>query len=143
MAQGALCANSAITVDTTNAADWKIGNGVLSVDWNSMSGNIFSIHLAGNPNDLIDVTNTSGGIPKGFYMDNTGLGSGATTPSYRQEGNRYIDWWITVTSGPSNPFTYSQHFVMAGGDSGVHAYFVVNHGVDDIAGNLGQIQFVF
>jgi hypothetical protein len=32
---------------------------------------------------------------------------------------------------------------MAGGDSGVHAYFVVDHGAGDIAGNLGQIQFVF
>lgn len=134
---------AAITIDTSNPADWKIDNGLLSVDWNSNSGNVFSMHLAGYSDDLIDVTNTSKGIPKGLYMDNTGLGSGTVTASYQQHGNRYIDWWITTPSNSTNAFTYSQHYVLRGGDPGIHVYFVVNHGTTDIAGSLGQIQFVF
>ncbi|HWB87136.1 MAG TPA: polysaccharide lyase family protein [Bryobacteraceae bacterium] len=136
-------ASAAITVDTTTVTDWKISNGVISVDWNSLSGHIFSMHLAGHPDDLIDVTNTSGGQPKGLYMDNTGLGSGTTTASFQQDGNRYVDWWITTASNSKNPFTYSQHFILTGNDSGIHVYFVVNHGPSDIAGSIGQIQFVF
>src|SRR5882762_8055064 len=39
-------ARAAITIDTTTATDWKISNGVISLDWNSTTGNIFAIHLA-------------------------------------------------------------------------------------------------
>src|SRR5262249_50805757 len=127
-------ATAAITIDTSNPSDWIIRNGVLTLDWNSRTGHVFSAHLAGLPDDLIDVTNTQGGQPKGFYMDNTGLGGGATTAGFFQDRDRYIDWWITVRSGSTNPFTYSQHFVMAGGDSGLHVYFTVSHGPGDIAG---------
>ncbi len=137
-------APAAITVDTTTDTDWKISNGSLTVDWNSKSGHIFSMHLAAYPGDeLIDVTNTSGGQPKGLYMDNTGLGSGATTASYYQDGDKYVDWWISTASNASNAFSYSQHFIMAGNDPGIHVYFVVNHGPADIAGSIGQVQFVF
>src|SRR3954465_8618233 len=135
-------ANAAITIDTTNPTDWKIGNGILSVDWNSRSGHVFSMHMTGRSEDLIDVTNTSGGQPKGLYMDNTGLGSGTISASYSQTP-AYIDWWITIASNAGNPFTYSQHFVLADGDPGIHAYFRVQHGSSDIAENIGQIQFVF
>ncbi len=133
-----------ITIDTTNPTDWKISNGALSVDWNSQSGHIYSMHLTAYPDDeLIDATNTSGGQPKGLYMDNTGLGAGVTAAKYYQEPGKYIDWWITTSSSSTNPFTYSQHFIMRANDPGLHVYFVVNHGPSDIAGNLGQIQFVF
>lgn len=135
-------ANPALTIDTTNPIDWKISNGALAVDWNSISGHIFSMHLSGYSDDLVDVTNTSGGQPKGLYMDNTGLGPGTASSNY-QLGGDYIDWWITIASGVSNPFTYSQHFILRANDPGVHAYFVVNHGANDIAGNIGQVQFVF
>src|ERR1017187_9450803 len=81
----------------------------------------------GYPDEFIDVTNASGGQPKGLYMDNTGLGSGATTANYFQDGDRYVDWWFTTASNSGNAFTYSQHFVLVGNDQGVHVYFVVNH----------------
>lgn len=143
----ALCApglaRAAIMVDTTTAKDWKISNGAIALDWDSTNGHIYSIHLVGYPDEFIDVTNTSGGQPKGLYMDNTGLGSGATTANYFQDGDRYVDWWFTTASNSGNAFTYSQHFVLVGNDQGVHVYFVVNHGPNDIAGSLGQIQFVF
>src|SRR5262249_25453126 len=118
---------AAITIDTSTATDWKISNGVVSLDWNSTSGHIFSVHLAGHPDEFVDVTNTSGGQPKGLYMDNTGLGSGTTTAGFHQNGNHYLDWWITIASNSGNAFTYTQHFIIVDNDPGWHVYFVVNH----------------
>ena len=56
-----------VTLDTTNLADWKISNGVLSVDWNSNTGHVFSIHWSAFPTqELIDQTNRDHNGPKGF-----------------------------------------------------------------------------
>lgn len=133
-----------ITINTSTATDWKISNGVITLDWNSTTGNIFSVHLAGHTDDLVDTTTkNSNGQPKGLYMDNTGLGSGTTTAGFHQNGNHYLDWWITTASSSSNAFTYSEHFILADNDSGFHVYFVVNHSSSDIAGSIGQVQYVF
>jgi hypothetical protein len=137
-------ANATITINTSTATDWKISNGVISLDWNSTTGNVFSVHLVGHPDDLVDITTkNSNGQPKGLYMDNTGLGSGTTSTGFHQNGNHYVDWWITTASNSSNAFTYTRHFVLADNDSGFHVYFVVNHSSSDIAGSIGQIQYVF
>src|SRR5258708_316769 len=137
-------ARAAITIDTSNATDWKISNGVITLDWNSHTGDIFSVHLNGHPEDLVDVTNLSSSHqPKGFYMDNTGLGSGATTAGFQQDGDHYLDWWITFASNATNAFTYSRHFIITDNNAGFEAYFVVNLSATDIAGSLGQIQYVF
>src|SRR6266566_4499808 len=74
------------------------------------------------------MTNTSGGQPKGLYMNNTGLGAGAVTASYAKT-NTYF------TGGSQRPRThltptYSQHFRMQANDPGIHVYF--NHGSSDI-----------
>ncbi|MBV9082398.1 MAG: hypothetical protein JOZ62_06985, partial [Acidobacteriaceae bacterium] len=131
--------SGAITIDTSSATDWKISNGVLSLDWNSTNGNVSGVHLAGYPDNLVDLTHS----PRGLYMDNSGtFGSGARTADYYQDAS-YIDWWVTTASSSSNAFTYSQHFILADGDSGFHVYFVVNHASTDIDGSLGQIQYVF
>src|SRR5215471_691007 len=137
-------ANATITINTSTATDWKISNGVISLDWNSTTGNVFSVHLNGHPDDLVDTTTkNSNGQPKGLYMDNTGLGSGTVSAGFHQDGNHYLDWWITTASNSSNAFTYSEHFILADNDSGFHVYFVVNHSSSDIAGSIGQIQYVF
>jgi len=141
MLPAGLWAQGTFTIDTSVAKDWKISNGVLTVDWNSQSGHVFSIHMAGFPEDFIDVTNTSGGQAKGFYMDNTGLGAGTVTSNF-EIGANYIDWWFTTASNSTNAFNYTQHFIMGANDPGIHTYFVVNHGPTDIAGSLGQIQFL-
>lgn len=140
----AVPANATITINTSTATDWKISNGVISLDWNSTTGNVFSVHLVGHPDDLVDTTTkNSNGQPEGLYMDNTGLGSGTTTAGFHQDGNHYLDWWITTASNSSNAFTYSEHFILADNDPGFHVYFVVNHSSSDIAGSIGQIQYVF
>jgi hypothetical protein len=56
---------------------------------------------------------------------------------------QYLDWWITTASNATNPFTYSQHFILAPHDTGFHVYFVANHAATDVAGSLGQVQYVF
>lgn len=137
-------ASATITIDTTTATDWKISNGVITLDWNSQVGNIFSVHLNGHPEELVDITNTnSNHQPKGFYMDNTGLGGGTTTAGFQQDGDHYLDWWVTVASNASNAFTYTRHFIITDNNPGFHAYIVINHSATDIAGGIGQVQYVF
>ncbi len=137
-------AHATLTIDTSNPADWKISNGAVSLDWNSQAGNVWALYLAGHADDLIDPTALNrNGQPKGLYMDNAVVGGGATTAGYDLQPGRYLDWWITVASGSNNPFTYSEHYILADNDAGIHAYAVFNHGATDVAGNLGQVQYVF
>ena len=144
MAAG-LSANAAITIDTSSATDWNISNGVLTVDWLPGNGRIFSMHWSAFPaQELIDQTNRDHNGPKGFYMDN--VGPGFSTPSngfYLDPGGQYIDWWVQFPSSSTNAFTWSQHFILFAGDPGVHIYFVLDHASADVAGSIGQIQWVF
>lgn len=136
--------SSSVSIDTSNPTDWKISNGVLSVDWLPGDGRIFSMHWSAFPNqELIDQTNRSHAGPKGFYMDNVGPGFTAPTNSYYLDpGGRYIDWWVEHPAGTGNAFTWSQHCLMFAGDPGVHIYFVLDHGAGDAATSIGQIQWV-
>ena len=135
---------SPITIDTSNSSDWKISNGALTVDWLPGDGRIFSIHWSAFPNqELIDQTNRSHAGPKGFYMDNVGPGFSTPTNSYYIDpAGRYIDWWVQWPASASNAFTWSQHCIMFANDPGVHIYFVLDHAPGDIAGSIGQIQWV-
>ena len=135
---------SPISIDTSNSSDWKISNGVLTVDWLPGDGRIFSMHWSAFPNqEIIDQTNRSHAGPKGFYMDN--VGPGFSTPAngyYVDPAGRYIDWWVEWPASTSNAFTWSQHCLMFANDPGVHVYFVLDHGAGDKAGSIGQIQWV-
>lgn len=135
-----------ISIDTSNSSDWKISNGVLTVDWLPGSGRIFSMHWSAFPNqELIDQTNRDHSGPKGFYMDNAGLGYSAPTNHFYLDPNgRYIDWWIErpADAAVKNSFTWQQHDIMFPNDPGIHIYFVLDHGPGDPAGGIGQIQWV-
>jgi Polysaccharide lyase family 4, domain II/Polysaccharide lyase family 4, domain III len=139
----AAAAHAQITIDTSDASDWKISNGTISLDWNSTTGHVFGVQLAGHSDQLVDTTTTQFGQPDGLYMDNSGVGSGTTTAGYSLAAGQYLDWWITTASNATNPFTYTQHFILAPHDSGFHVYFVANHSATDVPGSLGQVQFVF
>lgn len=147
LASAAVClaaaAQAQLTIDTSNASDWKISNGAIALDWNSTTGHVFSVHLVGHSDELVDTTSTHDGQPNGLYMDNAGVGSGTTTAGYSLAAGQYLDWWITTASNAKNPFTYSQHFILAPHDTGFHVYFVANHSATDVPGSLGQVQFVF
>lgn len=145
LAGSATRAIAQISINTSNAADWKISNGVLSVDWNSGTGHIFSIHWSAFPNqELIDQTNRDSHGPKGFYMDNAGNIGGATTPGFFLDpAGNYVDFWITHQADSTSPFTWSWHDVLFLGDPGVHVYFVLDHGPGNLPSSVGQIQWVF
>jgi len=132
-----------LTINTLNATDWQIANGALTIDWNSQTSNLWGVHLNGYTDNMVDVTTTSNGQPDGLYMDNTGQGSGTVTSGYSQVGNEYIDWWQTVASNTTNAFTYSQHYIVTANDTGFHIYSTVAHSATDIAGSIGQWQYVF
>ena len=79
----ALPAHAQITIDTSNATDWKITNGVITVDWLPGDGRIFSMHWNAFPNqEIIDTTNRDHNGPKGFYMDNVCPGGGTPAKNY-------------------------------------------------------------
>jgi hypothetical protein len=138
---------SSITIDTTTATDWKISNGVLSIDFNSTYGRIQGLTMGGSA-QLVDTTNTDSKGAKGFYMDNSGFGSVTGTANYDLEpasGSTpaYLDWWITYPSSATNAYSYTMHWVVTADDPGVHVYFVANHATSDIAGSIGQVQWAF
>ena len=139
--QVAAGASTTLTIDTTNPKDWKIANGALSIDFNAQNGNIFGIFPKGTTDDLIDLTQTSSAGPKGFYMDNAGFGTVAGVPGYADTAG-YIDWWVTYPSSSKNAYTYSEHWVVTPNDPAVHVYFVADHSATDIAGSIGQVQWV-
>ena len=133
-----------LSINTSNASDWIITNGALTLNWNSTTGNVWGVQLAGYPDQLVDTTTrSSNGQPDGLYMDNTGPGAGTPTSGYSQIGNEYIDWWIAVPSSASNAFTTTEHFVLTANDTGFHVYSTVGHSATDIAGSIGQWQYVF
>lgn len=142
-------AKASISIDTTDATDWKISNGVFNIDFDPTHGNIYSMTLADNGEQLVDTTTTnSNGRPKGFYMDNAGFGSATPVPGYSNVPSSaglpaYLDWWVTYPSNSKNAYTYSEHWVVTAGDSGMHVYFVANHAASDITGSIGQVQWVF
>src|SRR5215472_6836952 len=119
-----------VTIDTSNSADWKISNGIITVDWLPSDGRIFSIHWSAFPNqEIIDQTNRDHNGPKGFYMDNVGPGSGTATNNYYLDPNgKYIDWWNTIPSSSTNAFTWSKHQILFANDPGIHIYFTLDHG---------------
>ncbi len=133
-----------LAINTSSATNWIITNGALTINWNSTTGNVFGVQLTGYPDQLVDTTYLgSNGQPDGLYMDNTGPGSGTPTSGYSLIGNEYIDWWITVPSNSANAFTTTQHFLLSANDTGFHVYSTVGHSATDIAGSIGQWQYVF
>ena len=143
-------ASNVLTINTTTSTChggtpgryWEITNGALDICYYPGHASIIDMFPMGTTDDLVDQTQTSGGVPKGFYMDNAGLGTATGVPGY-DATDKYIDWWVTYPSGPTNSFTYSEHFVVTPNDPGVHVYLVADHAATDSNGGVGQVQWVF
>jgi hypothetical protein len=134
-----------ISLNTTNAADWVINNGAVTLDFDPAQFHIFAIHLAGDSNNLVDVTNISSkdGKALGFYMGNQGQGTGTLYTGSQQVGNAYLDFWVGEQSNSANFITYEEHFIVTANDPGFHSYYVAKHSATDIAGNLGLVLWQF
>src|SRR5579862_8360136 len=143
-------ASNVLTINTTTATCggrqagqvWEITNGSLDICFYLAHASIIDMVPMGTSDNLVDQTQTSGGVPKGFYMDNAGLGTATGVPGY-DATNKYIDWWVTYPSGPTNNFTYSEHWIVTPNDSAVHVYLVADHAATDPTGGIGQVQWVF
>lgn len=132
-----------LSINTSSNTDWKITNGAINLDFNPNTGNVFSVHLVGYPDELVDVYTTSAGQPRGLYSGNVGGGAGPVTFGFKQDGNTSIDVWSTIGSSSTNPFAETQHYIITANDTGFHGYYVLNHSASDIAGSLGQQQYIF
>ena len=126
----------------TSGQVWEITNGALDICFYPAHASIIDMFPIGTSDNLVDQTQTGGGVPKGFYMDNAGFGTPAGVPGFDQT-NWYIDWWVKYPSGTGNNFTYSEHWIVTPFDSGVHVYFVADHAATDATGSIGQVQWVF
>ncbi len=143
-------AASPLTINTTTStcggqtagSVWEINNGALDICFDPAHASIIDLTPDGTADNLVDQTQTGGGVPKGFYMDNAGFGTPAGVPGYDQTGT-YIDFWVTYPSGTGNSYTYSEHWIVTPYDPGVHVYFVADHATTDATGSIGQVQWVF
>ncbi|MGD0156658.1 MAG: hypothetical protein ABSB50_11195 [Terracidiphilus sp.] len=140
-----------LTINTTTATCggrsapqvWEINNGALDICFYPAHSSIIDMVPVGTTDNLVDQTQTGGGVPKGFYMDNAGgLASAPGVPGY-DATDKYIDWWVEYPSGGSNDFTYSEHWMVTPDDPGVHVYLVADHAATDPTGSIGQVQWVF
>jgi hypothetical protein len=146
----AAAAPSPLTINTTTAtcggqaagAVWEITNGALDICFYPAHSSIIDMFPIGTTDNLVDQSQTGGGVPKGFYMDNAGFGTPAGVPGY-QLTNNYLDWWVTYPSSSTNAYTYTQHWIVTPNDPGLHVYFVADHAATDVAGSIGQVQWVF
>jgi hypothetical protein len=145
-------AHAQITINTTTASDWKIANGSISMDWDSTTGNVWSMYLTAYPSDdLVDTTHHgTDGNPSGLYMDNTGTnmsGNGPTgvtpTASYKLVSGEYLDWWISWAATSSSPFTWTVHFIVQPNDPTLYSYVVASHSSSAAAASMTQIQYVY
>jgi rhamnogalacturonan endolyase len=150
-----------ITVNNTSPTSWVIDNGAITFNWNSTTGNLTSWVLDGHADQLVDTTTTSSGQPNGLYMDNTGtfgtgtptaactltggtvLGTPSTTCTIGTGSTPYLDWSHTIPSDSTNAYTFTEHWIVFPNDPGVHTYVDLNHQTSDIAGSVGQMQWLF
>lgn len=121
---------------------WEINNGALDICFYPAHASIIDMTPNGTSDNLVDQTQTGGGVPKGFYMDNAGFGNPPGVPGYDLT-DFYLDWWVTYPSGTGNSYTYSEHWIVTPYDPGVHVYFVADHATTDATGSIGQVQWVF
>ncbi|MDR3745278.1 MAG: choice-of-anchor D domain-containing protein [Acidobacteriaceae bacterium] len=164
--QGATLSGTAtpftITVNTSNASAWVIDNGAITFNWNSTAAYLNSWVLDGYSDQLVDTTTLgSGSQIEGLYsgmvgpfMNGTSTASctavgatvtGTTTCTTGSGTTPYFDWAITWldTASTSNAYTFVWHYVVFPNDPGVHTYVQLIHATSDIAGSVGQIQWIF
>jgi hypothetical protein len=137
----------AVTIDTSQSTRWLISTGNIQIEWDSQNCHVTNVYYHNNSNNnMSDTTNQTNGLPSGLYMDDTGTnyGTGTMTSSYSlSPTGSYVDWWCQTASNSSNAFTTTLHYIATANDTGFHVYNTIGHSATDIAGNIGQWQYVF
>ena len=81
--------------------------------------------------------------PKGFYMDNSGAGTGGTGVGNYVLTDSYLDFWTDYSAASTGNVEYDVHFVVTPNDPGIHIYFAMNHQTGQGSTSVGQIQWIF
>ena len=79
--------------------------------------------------------------PKGFYMDNSGAGTGGTGVGNYVLTDSYLDFWTDFSAASTGNVQYDVHFVVIPNDPGIHIYYAMKTGQG--ATSVGQIQWIF
>lgn len=153
-----------ITLNTSNASAWVIDNGAITFNWNSTLAYLNSWVLDGYSDQLVDTTTLgSGSQVEGLYSGMVGpfmngtptssctavgitvVGTPTTTCTAGSGTTPYLDWAITWadTANSANAYTFVWHYLVFPNDPGVHTYVQLIHNTGDIAGSVGQIQWIF
>jgi hypothetical protein len=160
-----------ITVNSASPIAWVIDNGAITFNWNAITGNLNSWVLDGYSDQLVDTTTlgsftyngTSMSQAEGLYSGMVGpfmngtptasctavgvtvVGTPTTTCATGTGSTPYLDWAVTWadTASTSNAYTFVWHYVVFPNDPGVHTYVQLVHNASDIAGSVGQIQWIF
>jgi hypothetical protein len=107
-----------------------IGGTALPATWPGTSG------IPGVPASYANVE------PKGFYMDNSGIGTSGTGTGHYLLTSGYLDFWTDYTTGADGNIPYDIHFVVIPNDPGIHIYFAMKQPGTG-SGSVGQIQWIF
>ena len=160
-----------ITVNSANPIAWVIDNGAITFNWNAITGNLNSWVLDGHSDQLVDTTvlgnftynGATMSQPEGLYSGMVGpfmsgtptasctmvgvtvVGTPTTTCTAGSGTTPYLDWAITWqdTASATNAYTFVWHNIVFPNDPGVHTYVQLVHNANDIAGGVGQIQWIF
>jgi hypothetical protein len=81
--------------------------------------------------------------PKGFYMDNSGAGTGGTGVGHYVLTDSYLDFWTDFSAASTGNVEYDVHYVVTPNDPGIHIYFAMNHQAGQGSTSVGQIQWIF
>jgi hypothetical protein len=81
--------------------------------------------------------------PKGFYMDNSGAGTGGTGVGHYLLTDGYLDFWTDYSAASTGNVEYDIHFVVTPNDPGIHIYYAMNHQPGQGSTSVGQIQWIF
>jgi hypothetical protein len=81
--------------------------------------------------------------PKGFYMDNSGAGTGGTGVGHYVLTDSYLDFWTDYSAASTGNVEYDIHYVVTPNDPGIHIYFAMNHQAGQGSTSVGQIQWIF
>ncbi|HTQ40268.1 MAG TPA: polysaccharide lyase family protein [Pirellulales bacterium] len=144
-ALGLIQVSHAAITRTVSGNNWIISNGALTATFSTTGSDITSLVVAGHSDNILDPSNSK------LYPEFAGtpFGSGTMTANFQQTSN-YIDFWTTTQSNltlnssgnPTNPITYSFHYVMFNNDPAIHMYEEVSHASTDPATSIGQGQFL-
>jgi hypothetical protein len=119
--------------DVFDPADGEsaIGGTTLPANWPGTSG------IPGVPASFANVE------PKGFYMDNSGAGTGGTGVGNYLLTDSYLDFWTDYSAASTGNVEYDIHYVVTPNDPGIHIYFAMKHLSGNGSTSVGQIQWIF